>query len=71
MKKMLLALGTRLGSLETNELRYWLGLIMLLIGLSWSISLWVALAVVGAGIAFESTVTSYLAMWFSSRTRIK
>lgn len=58
---------TWLRSLDRNELTYWLGLLMLFIGLALSVSAATALIVVGAAIAGESVLTSYLAAWIGAR----
>lgn len=59
-------------SLERNEITYWLGLLMLLAGVASSVSVATALIVVGASMAAESVVTSYLATWMAlSSTRKK
>ena len=58
---------TWLHSLDRNDLTYWLGLLMLFVGLVLSVSAETALIVVGAAIAGESVVTSYLAAWIGAR----
>ncbi len=60
-----------LNSLDRNEVTYWIGLIMLFVGLSMRVSVETALIVVGAVIAAESVITSYLAMWTALSTRKK
>ncbi len=63
---------TWLQSLDRNELTYWLGLLMLFAGLSMSVSVTTGLIVVGAAMAAESVLTSYLATWMAaSLTRKK
>ena len=57
-----------LRSLDRNELTYWLGLAMLFVGLAWGVSIATALTVVGAVVAGESVVTSYLAQWIKARS---
>ena len=59
----------RFRSLESYEQTYWLGLLMLFVGLTWSASLFMALIIVGAGMAIESVITSYLAAWLGSKGR--
>ncbi len=54
-----------LKSLDRNEKTYWVGLVMLFIGLTLSVSIATALIVTGAAMALESVVTSYLATWLS------
>jgi hypothetical protein len=54
---------------DRNELTYWVGLVMLFIGLSLSVSVATALAVCGGAMALESVLTSYLATWISEKTR--
>jgi hypothetical protein len=54
---------------DRNELTYWLGLVLLFIGLTWSDSLFKALVVVGGIMALESVLTSYLAAVFGSRSK--
>ena len=50
-----------LNAQERSDKTYWLGLLMLFIGLTGSVSLFSALIVVGASMAVESVITSYLA----------
>ncbi len=57
----------RLASADRNELTYWLGLLMLFVGLAVGVSTETALIVVGGVIAAESVVTSYLAAWIGAR----
>lgn len=52
--------------LDANERNYWLGLLLLLVGLSWGVSIPTALTVVGAVLAGESVITSYMAQWIKS-----
>jgi len=56
-----------LRSLTRNDLAYCMGLAMLFGGLAWGVSTATALVVVGAVIAIESVITSYLAIWFSEK----
>lgn len=56
-----------LRSLDRNELTYWLGLLMLFVGLVMSVSVATGLVVVGAAMALESVLTSYIAGWFGLR----
>lgn len=58
---------TWLHSIDRNELTYWLGLLMLFVGLAVGVSAATALIVVGTVIAGESIVTSYLAAWIGAR----
>ncbi len=58
---------TWLRSQDRNDLTYLLGLLMLFIGLAVSVSTETALIVVGAAIAGESIITSYLAAWIGAR----
>ena len=64
MKAQLLAF---LQSPERNELAYWLGLLLLFLGLSLGVSMATALIVTGAVIAGESVLTSYVASWLGAR----
>jgi hypothetical protein len=60
--RLLIALiARRLRSMDLNARTYWVGLLMLFIGLSWFASLALALMVVGGGMAVESVITSYVA----------
>lgn len=68
MKRVLSAFIAWLRSLERNEKTYWLGLLMLFGGLAGSASMFTALTVVGAGMAIESVITSYLAQWIKARS---
>ena len=54
-------------ALERSEKNYWLGLLMLFMGLTWSESIFVALTCTGAVIAIESVLTSYWVGWLASR----
>ena len=54
---------------DRNELTYWVGLMMLFIGLCFSVSVATALAVVGGAMALESVLTSYVATWASEKAR--
>ncbi len=56
-----------LHSVDRNELTYWLGLVMLFAGLVAGVSAATALIVVGAAMAGESVITSYLAAWIGAR----
>ena len=58
-----------LRSRDPNERTYWLGLLMLFVGLTWLVSMSVALTVVGMGMAAESVITSYLAALLGSRNQ--
>ncbi len=55
-----------LASLDRNEITYWLGLLMLFAGLTLRVSVETALVIVGAAMAAESVITSYLASWIAS-----
>jgi len=54
--------------LDANQRNYWLGLLLLLAGLSWGVSVATALTVVGAVLAGESVITSYMAQWIKARS---
>ena len=56
-----------LRTLDRNELTYWIGLLLLFIGLSLHVSMATALIVTGAVMAAESVITSYLSTWMASR----
>jgi len=56
---------TFLRTLDRNEVTYWLGLLLLFAGLALRVSVETALIVVGAVLAVESVMTSYLATWFN------
>ena len=56
-----------LRALDRSEQTYWLGLAMLFAGLALGHSIATALTVVGASIALESVLTSYLAQWIKTR----
>jgi hypothetical protein len=58
----------RFRSLESYEQTYWIGLLMLFIGLTWYVSVFMALIVIGASMTIESVITSYLAALFASRS---
>jgi hypothetical protein len=44
---------------DRNERNFWLGLLMLFVGLTWFASVFVALTVIGAVLVIESVITSY------------
>lgn len=56
---------TYLRTMDRNEVTYWLGLLLLFAGLAVRVSVETALIVVGAALAVESVMTSYLATWFN------
>ena len=58
-----------LKSLDPNQLTYWLGMVMLFVGLSLSVSVATALIVSGGAIAAEAVITSYLAMWLARKSK--
>lgn len=60
-----------LKSLDRNEMTYWVGLGMMFIGLTLSVSIATALVVIGSAMALESVVTSYLATWLSWKSSRK
>jgi hypothetical protein len=67
LRKFFSASMKRLRSLDRNEKTFWMGMLMMFIGLTWWASLFVALIVVGALMVGESVITSYLAAWINSR----
>ena len=69
MTNLFSSLRVRLASIDRNEKTYWLGLVMLFVGLTWSTTVFTALAIVGASIAIESVITSYLAALLVSRSK--
>jgi len=52
---------------DRSDKTYWMGLLMLFIGLVLGDSMATALMVVGAVVAVESVITSYLAQWIKKR----
>lgn len=60
-----------LKSLNRNEVTYWVGLAMLFVGLTLSVSVATALVVTGTIVAAESVITSYLATWLSWKSARK
>jgi hypothetical protein len=67
MKKFFSGVVARFQTMDRNELSYILGLIMMLIGITYAISLFVAMVVVGGIMVVESVLTSYLAQWIKTR----
>lgn len=55
-------------NVDRNEAAFWIGLVMMFIGFSLSVSIATALIVVGGVIVVESVSTSYLATWIATRT---
>jgi hypothetical protein len=60
-------LRARWASLEHVERTYWLGLVLLFLGVSLGVSVATALTVCGAVLVGESILTSYLAGWMGMR----
>lgn len=56
-----------LRTMDQNQRNYWLGLMLLFMGLTGWVSIFMALTVIGAAMVLESTITSYLAAWINSR----
>jgi hypothetical protein len=69
MKNLIMAIRVWLRFEDRNEKTYWIGLLMLFAGLTFSYSLFTALTVVGAGLAIESVITSYLAGLLNSKAK--
>jgi hypothetical protein len=63
MKRLFAWLSTQ----DRNDKTYFLGLLMLFLGLTWLSSVFMALTVVGAAMALESAITSYLVAVLNSR----
>jgi hypothetical protein len=57
-----------LQSLDPNQRNFWIGLVMLFIGLTGLISVFMAFTVAGAVMVVESMITSYLAGLINSRS---
>ena len=60
-----------LRSLDKNEVSYWLGLILLFIGLRQGVSTATALVVVGSILTLVSIITSFFLTWLSARGKVK
>lgn len=69
MRQVFRSLVKWMQAMDRNERFYLLGLIMMLIGFSYSLSLFVALAVVGSVMVVESVITSYMAGMINSRSK--
>ena len=54
-----------INTLDRGEIAYYIGLLMLFIGISFSVSVASAFVVVGTVIVAESVITSYLAAWIN------
>lgn len=54
-----------LRTMDQNQRNYWLGLVLLFVGLTWSL---IGLTVVGAVMVFESMLTSYMAGLINARS---
>ncbi len=52
---------------DRQDLTFMVGCLLLFLGLSISVSVATALSVVGAVLAIESVLTSYVAAWISTR----
>jgi len=63
MKRLIESLRT----MDANQRNYWLGLLLLFSGLTWYISVFLALTVIGAVMIIESVITSYIAALINSR----
>ena len=53
-----------LRTMDQNQRNYWLGLLLLFCGLTWSL---IGLTVVGAVMVVDGVLTSYLVVWLSAR----
>lgn len=60
---------TWISKLDTNDVFYYAGLVMLFVGLSLSVSVATALTVVGAALALVSFVNSLIVVWLSKGTQ--
>ena len=60
------ALKDWIRDVDANQRNYCLGLVLLLVGLSWGVSVATALTVVGAVLIGESVITSYMAQWIKA-----
>jgi hypothetical protein len=69
MKNLIVAMRVWLRFEDRNEKTFWLGLLMLFVGLAFSYSVFTALTVVGAGLALESVITSYLVGVLNSKAK--
>lgn len=59
---------TWISKLDTNDVFYYAGLVMLFVGLSLSVSVATALTVVGAALAVVSFINSLVVVWLSKGT---
>lgn len=64
---MLTRLRATLQGIDKMQRTYCLGLVMLFVGLTGLVSVFMALTVTGAAVVVESTITSYLAALINSR----
>ena len=62
--KMIKRFVESLRTMDQHQRNYWLGLLLLFVGLTWSL---IGLTVVGAVMVVESTITSYLVVWLSAK----
>ena len=67
MRQLLSRVMDWLRRIDPNQRNYWMGLLMLFVGLTFFGSIPLALIVVGASMAVESVITSYLAGVLKSR----
>ena len=64
---MMTRLRIALKSIDKMQRTYWLGLVMLFVGLTGLVSVFMALTVTGAAVVLESTLTSYMAALINAR----
>ena len=55
--------------IDPNERKFWTAMLLLLIGFTGYVSVFLALIVVGGVIALESMITSYMAALINARER--
>lgn len=68
MKNLIMSLRVWLRFEDRNEKKFWFGLLLLSVGLTFLWSAFVALTVVGAVMTIESVLTSYLAGLINSKS---
>lgn len=55
--------------LDANDWLYFLGLLLLALGLAWGVSIATALSVVGAVLVVQSTARAYFMTWLTQRRK--
>jgi hypothetical protein len=71
MKKFFQKILAVLTQADPNEIKFWLAMLLLLIGVTGIISVYAGLIAVGGVVALESMITSYFVTWVNLKNGSK